>query len=92
MKLLWVYMALPVVISASFQLATKRPLLASLCGAMILPVMVLVGLVVWPPPPLTEWPLTLALAIIWGSITGPFCTAVIWAVQKWKEDDRKPRR
>ena len=59
-------------------LASRRLILSSLCGAMILPVMLLISVAVWPPSPRTEWKITLILAIIWGSITAALGAAVVW--------------
>jgi len=84
-------LALPFVVSAGLQLATRRVILASLGGVIILPVMVLIGVAVWPPPPRTGWQITLALAVIWGSITAPFGAAGIWAILNLMQDRRKPR-
>ena len=84
--LLLAILVLPFVVSVSLQLATRRWKLAFLCGATILPVMLLIGVTVWPPGPRTEWQITLVLAIIWGSMAGAVGTAVGWAALKRKEE------
>jgi hypothetical protein len=89
--LFYVILALPVVVSAGLVLATRRWIIAALCGAIILPVMLLISVAVWPPGPRTEWQITLILAIIWGSMAGSFGTAVSWAELKRREKRRKSR-
>jgi hypothetical protein len=75
------FLVLPFVISASLYLATRRWIPAFLCGAAILPVMLLVSVVVWPPGP-REWQVLLGYAIVLGSYTAGFGTAVSWAFLK----------
>ena len=84
--------ALPFVVAAVLQLATRRRILSFLCGAAILPVMVLISVVVWPPGPRIEWQITLVLSASIGSIMGAFGTVVAWAALKLREDRRKPRQ
>jgi hypothetical protein len=85
-----VILALPVVVAASVQLATRCWILAFLCGAGILPVMLLIGVAIWPPDSITNWHITLVLAILWGSITGSFGTVLSWGVLQIIEKRRKP--
>src|SRR5688572_17927710 len=61
-------------------------------AAGILPVVLLIGVTIWPPDPITNWHITLVLAILWGSITGVFGTGLSWGVLKIIEKQRNPAR
>ena len=84
----FLFFFLPFVVSAGLQLATRRVVLASLCGALILPTITLI-LVALPGPQNRGWPIALLLSFLWGSITGPFGAAVVtaltWALQRMEE-------
>ena len=75
----FLFFFLPFVVSAGLQLATRRVLLASLCGALILPTITLI-LVALPGPQDRGWPIALVLSFLWGSITGLFGVAVVTAL------------
>ena len=61
---------LPAASAVAVHLVTRRWRLAWLLSAAVLPIMLLIDVVVWPPDRRTEWQITLVLAIIWGTITG----------------------
>ena len=84
----FLFFFLPFVVSAGLQLATRRVILASLCGALILPTITLI-LVALPGPQNRGWPIALLLSFLWGSVTGLFGAAVVtaltWALQRMEE-------
>ena len=76
--------AAPFVVGLVTELKTRLWGLAFSISAAALPALLLISVAVSRPSALTEWQITLVLAIIWGTLSGAFGTLMGFLLTKKK--------